>query len=428
MDLPAIGLTLVRKIGGWMMTFALIASAAAQVAPGFDPVAATDAYLASVDAAARARSDAYFEGTYWLILWNALVGAVVAWGLLQTGVAARLSQKADRWARGRRAARAFLFSLAYLAVTAVLTLPWSLYVGWAREQQYGMSNQTLVAWLGEWSIATVVGTLLGAIGLLAILTLYRKLPRSWWAWGTLASGLFLLIGLLLSPVFIEPLFNRYTPMPTSPLRDQILQMAQANGVPADNVLVVDASRQTKRISANVAGIGPTVRVALNDNLLNQTSPAEVRAVMGHELGHYVLGHTATLLIGFTLIAGLCLLVVDRATPWLVARFGARWGIGAREDPAMLVPATIVISLLGVLLTPVTNSLIRFHESQADYFGINASRAPDGWARVALKLGAYRKLSPGPIEEIVFFDHPSGRTRILMGMQWKAHHPGEPDVQ
>lgn len=349
-------------------------------------------------------------------------------GLLQAGVVARLSQTADRWARGRKALRAFLFSLIYLAITGVLTLPWSLYVGWAREQHYGMSNQTLAAWLGEWSIATVIGTLLGAAGLLAILTLYRKLPRSWWAWGTLASGIFLLIGLLLSPVFIEPLFNRYTPMPASPLRTQMLQMAQANGVPADNVLVVDASRQTKRISANVAGIGPTVRVALNDNLLNQTSPAEVRAVMGHELGHYVLGHTATLLIGFTLIAGLFLLVIDRATPWLVARFGARWGIGSRNDPAMLVPATIVISVLGVLLTPVTNSLIRFHERQADYFGINASRAPDGWARVALKLGAYRKLNPSPLEEIVFFDHPSGHTRILMAMQWKAHHSGEPDLQ
>ena len=409
------------------MILALIASVA-QGAPAFDPVSATDAYLASVDAAARARSDAYFEGTYWLILWNAVVSIAVVWGLLQTGVVARLSQTADRWARGRKAARAFLFSLVFLVADGVLTLPWSLYVGWAREHQYGMSNQTLPAWLGEWSIATVMGTLLGAIGLLAILTLYRKLPRSWWAWGTLASGIFLLIGLLLSPVFIEPLFNRYTPMPASPLRDQILQMAQANGVPADNVLVVDASRQTKRISANVAGIGPTVRVALNDNLLNQTSPAEVRAVMGHELGHYVLGHTVTLLIGFTQIAGLFLLVIDRATPWLIGRFGARWGIGSRDDPAMLAPAMIVISVLGVLLTPVTNSLIRFHERQADYFGINASRAPDGWARVALKLGAYRKLNPGPIEEIVFFDHPSGHTRILMAMQWKAHHQGEPNLQ
>jgi STE24 endopeptidase len=193
-------------------------------------------------------------------------------------------------------------------------------------------------------------------------------------------------------------------------------------------MVVDASRQTKRISANVAGVGPTVRVALNDNLLNRTSAPEVRAVMGHELGHYVLGHTASLLIGFTLIIGLFLLLLDRATPWLVSQFGGRWRIAGRDDPAMMVPATIVASLCAVVLTPVTNSLVRYHETQADYFGINTSRAPDGWARVALKLGEYRKLEPSPLEEIVFFDHPSGRTRILMGMQWKAHHLGEPGLQ
>ncbi len=413
------------------MIASLIVSALAQAAPvaaAFDPVSATDAYLATVSAAARARSDAYFEGGYWLILWNALVGAGVAWGLLHAGVVARLSGKAGGWARGRRAGRAFLFVIVYLVLTSVVTLPWSIYVGWLREHQYAMSNQTLPAWLGEWVMGTAIGAILGGLALLALLTLYRKRPRSWWAWGTLASGGFLLVGLLLAPVFIQPLFNRYTPMPASPLRAQILQMAQANGVPTDNVLVVDASRQTKRISANVAGVGPTVRVALNDNLLARTSAPEVRAVMGHELGHYVLGHTVSLLIGFTLIAGLFLLTIDRATPWLVARYGRRWGITGRDDPAMLVPATIVASVLAVLLTPATNSLIRFHETQADYFGINTSRAPDGWARVALKLGEYRKLEPGPLEEIIFFDHPSGRTRILMGMRWKAHHLGEPDVQ
>ena len=413
------------------MMIPLILSALAQAAPAaqsFDPVAATDAYLGTISGAARMRSDAYFEGGYWLVLWNAIVGIGIAWGLLHTGIVARLSQKAGRWSGRRRAVGTLLFVILYLLVTSVVTLPWSIYVGWLREQQYGMSNQTLAEWLGEWLTGTAIGTILGGLALLAILTLYRKLPRSWWAWGTLVSGVFLLVGLLLGPVFIQPLFNRYTPMPASPLRTQILQMAQANGVPTDNVLVVDASRQTKRISANVAGVGPTVRVALNDNLLNRTSPPDVRAVMGHELGHYVLGHSVSLLIGFTLIAGLFLLVLDRATPWLVRRFGDRWRIAGRDDPAIVVPATIVASVLALLLTPVTNSLIRFHEMQADYFGINTSRAPDGWARVALKLGEYRKLEPGALEEIVFFDHPSGRTRILMAMRWKAHHLGEPDVR
>ena len=397
-------------------------------AQGFDPVAATDGYLATVSGAARARSDAYFEGGYWLILWNALIGAGVIWALLHFGVVAKLSGWSARISRGRRWGRALVFAWLFLAVDSIVTLPWLLYTAWVREHQYGMSTQTLADWLGDWAKSMAIGTLIGGLALLALLTLYRKLPRSWWAWGTLVSGLFLFVGLLLGPVFIEPMFNRYTPMPNSPLRTQILQMANANGVPTDNVLVVDASRQTKRISANVAGIGPTVRVALNDNLLNRTSPAEVRAVMGHELGHYVLGHTASLLVAFTLIAGLFLGALHVGAPWLVARFGGRWGIEGRGDPAMLAPAFIVAGLVGLLLTPVTNSIVRYHESQADYFGINTSRAPDGWARVALKLGEYRKLEPSPLEEIVFFDHPSGRTRILMGMRWKAQHVGEPGVE
>lgn len=400
---------------------------AAALAPGFDPVAATNAYLATMNGVARARSDAYFEGGYWLILWNAVIGVGIVWALLRLGVVARLSGWADRMARRRKAGRALIFAILFLLLISVVTLPWSAYTDWAREHQYGMSNQNFGAWLGDWAKSTTISAVIGGLALCAILTLYRKLPRTWWAWGTLVSGVFLFVGLLLSPVFVEPLFNHYTPMPVSPLRDQILQMARANGVPAQNVYVVDASRQTKRISANVAGIGPTVRVALNDNLLSRTSPSEVRAVMGHELGHYVLDHTASLLVGFTLIAGLFLATLHVAVPWLMRRFGARWGIGEQHDPAILAPAVIVAGVLGLLLTPVTNSVVRFHESQADYFGINTSRAPDGWARVALKLGEYRKLEPSALEEIVFFDHPSGRTRILMGMRWKAQHLGEPGV-
>lgn len=410
------------------MMWLLDAVAPAATAVRLDPVAATDAYLATVNGAARARSDAYFEGGYWLILWGALVTIGVSWWLLHSGIVARLSRRAERLARGRRAGRALIFSILFLALLAIATLPWTLYTGWIREHQYSMSTQTLGAWLGDWAKGSAISAILGGLALFAILTLYRKLPRSWWAWGTLASAAFLVVGLLLGPVLLEPLFNNYTAMPPSPLQAQILQMARANGVPASNVLVVDASRQTRRISANVAGLGPTVRVALNDNLLRRTSPAEVRAVMGHELGHYVLGHSLSLLVAFTLLAGLFLVAVDRGAPWLVSRFGAGWGIEGRADPAMLAPALIVATALALLLTPVTNSIVRFHESQADYFGINTARAPDGWARVALKLGEYRKLEPSPVEEAMFFDHPSGRTRILMGMRWKAQHAGEPGVE
>lgn len=402
--------------------------ATAAVPQAFDPVAATNAYLATVSGAARARSDAYFEGGYWLILWDTVVGILSVWLPLHFGVVRRLSAWAGRVTGGRPALRALLFLPPFLALVGIMTLPWSIYTEWVREHQYAMSNQAFGAWFGEWAINFVIDTVLTSLLFLALFSLWRRLPRSWWAWGTLVAGGFLFVAILIAPVFIDPLFNKYTPMAASPLRDQIVQMAHANGVPTENVLVVDASRQTKRISANVSGIGPTVRVALNDNLLNRTSPAEVRAVMGHELGHYVLGHVASLLVAFTLLTGIIFLLLDGLTMALTKRFGGRWGIRERDDPAIVAPALIVASVLGMLATPLFNNIVRFHESQADYFGVNAARAPDGFAKVALRLSEYRKLEPSPLEEIIFYDHPSGRTRILMAMRWKAQHVGEPGVE
>jgi STE24 endopeptidase len=255
----------------------------------------------------------------------------------------------------------------------------------------------------------------------------RASPRRWWIYAgalTLVVAAFIAI---LSPVLIEPLFNTYTPMPPSLLRTAILKIAQGNGVPVTNVLVVDASRQTTRISANVAGFGPTARVALNDNLLNTHDDAGVLAVMGHETGHYVLGHTKSLLVGFGVLIVIGYATVQAAVPALIAR-NPRWGVAGITDPAAVAVAIIVLTLFFFVLTPVTNSLTRFHEAQADIFGLNAARAPDGFARSALRLGQYRKLEPTPLEEVIFFDHPSGYTRIHQAMVWKAAHLGEPGVQ
>ena len=407
---------------------ALGSSASLAHAAAFDPVAATDAYLASVQGAARARSDAYFEGGYWLLLWGALIGALVPWLLLRSGIAARLSAWSQRAARGRRWLRALLFALIFPALVMLLSLPWTIYTDFVREHQYAMSRQSFADWFGQWALGAAISTVVFGLLLFALLSVYRRRPQTWWAWGTLISGLFLIVGFLVTPVYIAPLFNRYSPMPAGPLRDRIIVMARANGVPATDVFVVNASRQTERISANVSGLGPTARITINDNLLRRCSPAEVRAVVGHELGHYVLEHSASLVFGYTVLAGGLLLLLHLGTSALLRRYGTAWGISGDADPAVLAPALMMLALLGLLFTPLNNNLVRFQERQADYFGINAARAPDGWARLALKLGEYRKLEPSPLEEAIFFDHPSGRSRILMGMGWKAQHLGETGVE
>ncbi|GAA3996964.1 M48 family metallopeptidase [Sphingomonas humi] len=396
---------------------------AAAATGGFDVEAATRAYLDMVQGVTRARSDAYFEGGYWLVLWGFLIGAAVNWLALHFGWSAAWSAWAARKAR-RPSVRTMLYWLPYLLVTSLILLPWSIYTGFAREHQYGMSNQTLAAWGTEQATSLLIDLLLGALAVALVYAVIRRFSRSWWLWATGVTLGLLTFGALLAPVFISPLFNTYKPMADGPLRTEILAMAKANKVPADNVYVFDASKQTDRISANVSGIGPTIRISLNDNLLNRTSPAEVKAVMGHELGHYVLNHVGRMLATFGLVFLAIFLFAWWAAPRLLARYGRRWGVREVGDPASLPLLFILFSFGLFLATPITNSIIRINEVEADAFGLDAAREPDGFAHVAMRLSEYRKLEPGKLEEMMMFDHPSGYNRAKMSMEWKARHLNE----
>jgi Zn-dependent protease with chaperone function len=390
----------------------------------FDPEAATEAYLAKLSPEKRARSDAYFEGGYWIMLWGFLYGLGVYWLLLATRLSARMRDLAERTTRFGPL-RTLLYALQYFVVTAVLFFPFAVYTDFFREHQYGMATQDFPAWLWDQTKALGVTLVFGGAALMGLYGVLRKAPRTWWLWGSVVALLFLVVGVALAPVFIEPLFNKYTELRDPNLRGPILSLARANGIPAQHVYVVDASRQTKRISANVAGLFGTTRIALNDNLLKRTSPAGIEAVMGHEMGHYVLNHVYEIILWFALVltAGFGFLhwSFERAR----ARWGERWGVRGVGDPAGL---PLLMALLGIfffVLTPLNHTFIRTNEAEADIFGLNASRQPDGFAEVALQLSEYRKLSPGPIEEWIFYDHPSGRNRILMAMRWKAEQMGKP---
>ncbi|WP_273462685.1 M48 family metalloprotease [Sandarakinorhabdus limnophila] len=280
---------------------------------------------------------------------------------------------------------------------------------------------------GEQLIFIAVDTLLAAILWMGVHVAIRRFPRNWWLGGAGLTIGVMMVTITLAPVYLDPLFNDYTPLPDGPVKTEVLKLARANGVPADNVYLVDASRQSDRISANVKGLFGTTRVALNDNLMKQDSH-EIRSVMAHELGHYVLNHMWKLIITVALLIAVSLALVAVGTPWLLARFGGRWGIEGMADPSVLPALTIVISLVFFLGTPITNSMIRVQEQEADVFGLNAARAPDGFARIAMKLSQYRKIEPGSWEEVIFFDHPSGHTRVITAMRWKAEHLDAADIK
>lgn len=397
--------------------------AVAAHAADFDPKAATEAYLATVSGDARAKSDAYFEGGYWLILWDALYAIGVASILLFTRAAAGLRNLAERISRWRWL-QTLTFAALYIALTAVLTFPLTIYEGFYREHEYGLSNQTLEEWLRDFGVGLAVNIVLTSLFLVGLYAVIRRAPRTWWIWGAGVTVVFLAFAVAIGPVFISPLFNDYKPMREGTLKQDILSLARANGIPATDVYEFDASRQTKRISANVQGFLGTTRISLNDNLLNRATPAEVRAVMAHEIGHYVLNHVGKLLVYFSLMAAVLFAFISWGFGTLHAALGRFWGVRDITDPAGLPVIVILASFAGVIATPIQNTIIRENEAQADIFGLNAAREPDGFATTALKLSEYRKLDPTPIEEMIFFDHPSGRSRIWMSMQWKAEHLDE----
>lgn len=395
--------------------------AAARPSADFDVDRATSAYLDLLSPEQRATSDAYFEGGYWLQLWGLLYGLAVAAILLRSGFSRRMRD----WAR-RVSARPWLTTMIYvvlwlLAVT-VMSVPLTIYAGFVREHAYGLATQDFA----DWSFDQLKDLLVSLVILPPVLALLyaavRRTGARWWVWASAGAFVLILFFAMIAPVFIDPLFNSYKPLRTGDVREAVLSLARANQIPADNVVEFDASKQTTRISANVAGFLGTTRVALNDNLLVKTSTPEIKAVLGHEMGHYVLNHGLRLLIYFTLVLAFGFWIVHVTFDRALARWGARCGLEGRTDPAALPLALAILSLFFFVATPLTNSITRQAEAEADAYGLNAANEPHGFAMAAMRLSTYRKLHPGALEEIFFYDHPSGYARVHRSMVWLKEHP------
>ncbi len=382
-----------------------------------DPEAATQAYLARLSTEDRARSEAYWNGGYGIALLQFIWTLALAALLLFGGWSAKIRDRVEGWSRRRWLQTAF-YAIIYGLLIALLSFPLTVYVDFIREHQYGLANQNFGEWFGEQLTQLMVGTLMMTGLVLALYAVIRRAPRRWWLWGAGIVALFFALVLFISPVFLEPIFNTYQAMEPSALKDRILAMAQAEGIAADNVFQFDASRQSGRISANVSGFLGTMRIALNDNLLERCSDQEVLAVMAHEMGHYLLHHIYLIMGFLAVLAAAGLAFVHWGFAYLLPKFGPRWGLRDLGDVAGLPLLVALIAVYSFVIQPVSNNLIRAIEVQADVFSLDTARQADGFAEVVLKLAEYRKLDPSPVEEFLFYDHPSGQSRIRMAMRWK----------
>lgn len=387
----------------------------------FNPEAATKAYIDGLGAEALAKSAAYTASSEWMILGGLLVTLVVTIVLVRLRVPDRI------WARLEKrgwALRTFLTVAGVSLVSTLLTLPWTIYSDWWHEKSYGLTSQPLGDFLNQGAIAMTISTVMGSLFLLGVYALMRRTGKRWWLWSSGFAAVVVSLMLLAAPTFIEPLFNEYKPIPEGPVRDAVLEMAKQVDIPADRIFIYDGSRQSNNFTANVSGIGSAARIAISDVALKQASLDEVRAVTGHEIGHYVLGHVWRSVGVLSVLALLLFFLADRLHPRLARALGS--STTEISDPRGLPVLMLVLSILGTLALPVTNSLTRIGESEADAYSLQMVNLPDALAGALVKTAEYRYPRPHPLQEMLFYTHPSVERRVRRAMEWKAKHPaGKP---
>ena len=379
----------------------------------FDPAIETARYIDSLGPEALAKAAAYTSGSHWMLLWGLVVTAIVTWimvrwGILD-GVAARLEKRG--WAL-----RTWLIAVTYFIVSAVLTLPWMLYADYFREKSYGRSSQPLSDFLMQGGIGILLSSLLGGLFFLGIYALIRRAGKRWWLWSGGLAAFAISATLLLSPILIEPIFNDYKPVPDGPVRTELLKMADEAGIPHDRLLMFDGSRQSNNFTANVSGVFGSARIAISDVAMKEASLDEVKAVTGHEVGHYVEGHIWRLVAVFVALAMLGFFLADRLFGRVAALFGSKAEVG---DPQGLPILLFVVSVIALLAQPVLNSFTRIGESDADAYSLRTVGLPDALSGALVKTAEYRHPRPSALEEIAFYSHPSVERRVRRAMEWKA---------
>lgn len=383
----------------------------------FNPEAATRAYIDGLGAEALAKSAAYTIDGHWMILWGLLVSALATFIIVRLKVTDRIwaALEARGWGL-----RTFLTGVGFFIVSAIITLPWSIWEEWGHERAYGRTQQPLADFLMQDAIGIAIGTIGGGLFFLGIYALIRRTGKRWWLWSGGFSAIVVSLVLLASPTLIEPLFNDYKPIPAGPVRDAVLAMARQVDIPADRIFIYDGSRQSNNFTANVSGVGSAARIAISDVALKQASLDEVRAVTGHEIGHYVLGHVWRAVVVLSVLAMVFFFLADR----LFARVAKVFGSQASEigDPRGLPVLIFVLSFLGIFAVPINNSLIRIGESEADAYSLQMVNLPDALSGALVKTAEYRYPRPAPLQELLFYSHPSVERRVRTAMEWKASHP------
>jgi STE24 endopeptidase len=358
-----------------------------------------------------------------------------AWAILLLGTLAFSGASARLRTWAQRIGRTWFFTVGlyvvmYLAVVFVIDLPLSFYLGFVRLHAYGLSNQTLAKWLHDEATGLIVEMVVGfALTWVPYLLLARS-PRRWWLYTGLLSVPFLFATMLLSPIWIDPLFNKFGPMKDKALERSILALADRAGIGGSRIFEVEKSVDTKRVNAYVTGVFGTKRIVLWDTLLAKLDEPEVLVVMGHEMGHYVLGHVVRSILLGSLVILMGLFFVDRAGRWLIARFSNRLGFDRLSDVASVPLILMLIDVASLVLGPAAMAYSRHQEHEADRFALKLTHANHSGAMAFVKMQSENLGNPRPglLYTIFRASHPSIGDRIDFCNSYHPWRGEQPEVK
>ncbi len=346
----------------------------------------------------------YFLGTAYSVL--------VLWGILASGLSAKLRD----WAARISSHWYLILPLYYIAlslVLAVFNIPLNVGDGFWLSHAYGLSHESFGAWLADEVKGWFVDRGTTIFALFILFALIRRSPRRWslWFWAALIP--LIAIGIFVTPLVVDPLFNKFTPLPPGPLRTQLESLAAKAGIPNAPIYVVDKSKQTDTTNAYVTGIGSSARIVLWDTTIQQFSTEEIVSIIGHEMGHYVLKHIYWGFAGSVLGLLIILPVLQKCAEWLVRRKGTRWRITGLTDPAAIPAFLLIVIVFSFLTDPITNGVSRNIEHQADAYGLHLTHDGPAMARVFVHFAHHDLSDPDPPAFIKFwlFSHPPLQERI-----------------
>ena len=356
--------------------------------------------------------------------WALILPALLLW----TGLSARMRD----WARA--AGRRWFFGVAiywvlFTIVTTAIDLPRAYYEGFIRQHAYGLSNQTFGKWASDQFASLGVALVIGALVLWVPYLLLAKSPRRWWIYTSALAVPFIVLIVLIQPVWIDPLFNRFGPMQDKALEAEILTLADRAGIEGGRVFEVAKSEDTKALNAYVNGFGSTKRIVLWDTILKALDRKQLLVVMGHEMGHYVLGHVWKLMGVLAVTILLLLYAVHRLAATLIARFSGRFGFTSLADVASLPLILLLVTAVSLVTDPVALAAQRYFEHEADRFAIEITRDNHAGATAFVILQQENLAVPRPGRLYTWFrmSHPPVGERIDFFNSYRPWDSGQPLV-